>query len=139
MEKIKSCFKNFFEILKSDFQKIQKGEENIDKVIWLWGGISYIAAFFISKLIILIKITFLKWIIAILVIVYFIWHILAVRRCSPKKPELTEEEKAALKKDRVNRFFRKLFLKEPITKWNSSKFSIVVDLYVIVVFFGYLF
>lgn len=139
MQKITLCFKNFLEIIKTDFQRIQKGEENLNKVIWLWGGLAYIAAFFISKLVILIKIAFVKWLIAILAIIYFIWHILAVRRCSPKEPELTEEEKAALKKDRVNKFFRKLFLKEPITKWNASTFSIVVDLYIIVVFFGYLF
>lgn len=139
MQKIKSCFKNFLETIKNDFQKIQKGEEDLNKVIWLWGGLAYVASFFISKLVILVKLSFIKWIIAILVITYFIWHILAIRKCSPKNPELTEEEKAALKKDRVNRFFRKLFLREPITKWNSSTFSIVVDLYIIVVFFGYLF
>lgn len=131
--------KNLFERIKYRLQLAHNGKEEVSKVIWIIGGISYIVAFFLSKLILSIKIMFIKWIMAILIIVYFIWHIMAIRKCSPAKPKLTDEEKEARKKDHYNRFLRKLFLKEPITEWNSATFAIVVDLYVILVFAGYLF
>ena len=134
---MQKLFRKYFSLLKHHFIIAQKGEEDLAIVLWVWGGGAYLLSFFINNLILLTKIMFVKWVVAILIITYFIWHIVIVRKCTPKKPPLSKEEKERLKKDRVNRFFRKLFLKEPITKWNPSVIAIIIDLYVIACFLDY--
>ncbi len=142
MEKIKSFFKNFFDHYlpraKHHFDLAMNGKEDLTIVLWVWGGGAYIFAFFIDKLILFVDMMFIKWVLTILMIVYFIWHIVVIRKCSPKKPEMSEEEKEEYKKDRNKRIVRKLLLKEPITKFNPSTVGIVIDLYVIVCFAEYL-
>ena len=135
---MKELFKKYFSIFKHHFTIANQGKEDLVIVLWVWGGVAYLLSLIINKLVLLTKIMFIKWVIAILTIAYFVWHIIIIKKCSPKKPPLSETEKERLKKDRVNRFFRKLFLKEPITKWNPPTVATVIDIYIIVCFLSYL-
>jgi hypothetical protein len=142
MTKIRLALKQFFErsfpTIKHHFDLVHDGKEDLVIVLWIWGGGAYLATFFINKLILFTKLLVLKWLICLLVIAYFVWHIIIIRRCSPKKPPVSAEEKERLKKDRVKRFLRKLFLQEPFTKWDPAIIAMAIDLYVIVVFLEYL-
>ena len=135
---IKQFFNNYFPKIKHHFDLAQSGKEDLAIVLWIWGGAAYLASLFINKLVLFTNLMLLKWFLSILVIAYFVWHIIIIRKCSPKKVPLSKEEKEQFKKDRFNRFCRKLFLKEPITKWNPSLVATVIDIYVIVYFLEYL-
>jgi hypothetical protein len=142
MLKIKLAMQQFFgkyySTIKCHFDLVHKGKEDLAIVLWVWGGGAYLLSFFINKLVLFINLLFIKWIISILVIAYFVWHIIIIRRCAPKKPPLSAEEKEKLKKDRVKRFMRKLFLREPFTKWDPAIVGIAINFYVIVHFLEYL-
>ncbi|MES2678075.1 MAG: hypothetical protein V4612_07195 [Pseudomonadota bacterium] len=131
------CEKHFPKI-KHHFDLVHDGKEDLVIVLWVWGGAAYFISFFINKLVLWINLILIKWFLSVLVIAYFVWHIFIIRRCSPKKPPLSQEEKERLKKDRFKRFCRKLFLKEPFTKWNPPIVATAIDLYVIVYFLEYL-
>ena len=120
--------------IKHHFDLAHHGKEDIVIVLWVWGGGAYLLSFFIYKFAMLIHIPLIQWIIAIAVTAYFAWHIFVIRKCSPKKPPLSDTEKEARKKDRTKRFIRKLLLKEPITKCDSSSIAIAIDVYVIACF-----
>ena len=135
---MKELLRKYFSVLKHHFVIANQGKEDLIIVLWVWGGGAYLLSFFINKLLLLTTLIFAKWIIAILVIAYFVWHIVVIKKCSPKKPALSKEAKEKLKKDRARRFLRKLFLNEPITKWNPALVATVIDLYVIVCFIEYL-
>ena len=135
---MKKFIKNLFSKIKHHFNIAKKGKEDLVIVLWVWGGVAYILSFFINKIIIVANFMLIKWIIAILVIIYFIWHIIIIKKCSPQKTLLSKDEKKRLKKDRTKRFLRKLFLKEPITKWNPSLIATIIDLYIIIHFANYL-
>jgi len=135
---IQELFGKYLSIVKNHFNLAHNGKEELAIVLWVWGGGAYLISFFIDKLVLFISLLFVKWIISMLVIAYFVWHIIVIRRCSPKKPPLSLEEKERLKKDRFKRFLRKLFLKEPFTKWNPAVVATVIDLYIVVHFLEYL-
>ena len=132
---MKNLLQNLPEKIKESFIQCNKGKENINIIFWGWGVAVYVLAFFIYKLLITINIQFITWVISIAFIIYFVWHVISVKRCSPKKPKLTKKEKEELKKDRWNRIGRKLLLKEPISKWNSSTTIIAIDILAIISFF----
>jgi hypothetical protein len=142
MSKIKlalqQLFGKYFSEIKHHFDLVHTGKEDLVIVLWVWGGGAYLLSFFVNKLVLFINLLFLKWVISMLVIAYFVWHIFIIRRCSPKKPPLSPEEKEKLKKDRFKRFFRKLFLREPFTKWDPAVVGIAINLYIIVHFLEYL-
>ena len=123
--------------IKEHFKLASNGKEDITIVLWVWGGLAYLTSFALNKLAIAIGFKIIIWLLAILMIAYFSWHIYIIRKCTPKKPPLTNEEKEQIKKDRVNRFFRKLLLKESLTNASPSTVGIVIDLYVIIYFFEY--
>ncbi|MFT5702938.1 MAG: hypothetical protein ACJAZX_000670 [Rickettsiales bacterium] len=128
---------NYFPKLKNSFGLASSGKEELNIVLWLWGGISYVVAFFANAIILSINIDLIQLILAIIIISYFIWHIIVIKRCSPKKIRLTKEEKIQLKNDRYKRWVRKLLLKESFTKSNPALVGMVIDLYIIVCFAGY--
>ena len=132
-----NLFENHLPKIKRHFNLVCSGKEDLVIVMWVWGGSGYLLSFFINKLILFTHILLIKWLLSILVILYFAWHIFIIRKCSPKKNPLSKEEKERLKKDRTKRFFRKLFLKEP-AKWNPPLVATVLDLYVMVYFLEYL-
>lgn len=130
--------------IENSFQKIKQGSEDFDKVIWLWGGVAYVFAFFILDFLIKkINFKFIDILISIIAVSYFIFHIYALKKCAPKKPELTKEEKQRLKRqakmERGKRFLRKLFLQEPLTKTNPVLVVGAIDLFFIAHFGNYIF
>ncbi|MFT6331932.1 MAG: hypothetical protein ACJAW3_000254 [Lentimonas sp.] len=134
----KSFLSNFLSKAKSSFHLANKGKENLNIVFWIWGVGAYIGAFFISKLITSLDLKILTWVISILVITYFVWHITIIIKCSPKKQKLNKEERTSLKKDRYNRWGRKLFLKEPLTKFKASTMVISINILAIISFVEHL-
>jgi hypothetical protein len=133
---------NIFFNIKNSFLRAWRGEENIAYVIWYWGVASLPIAYLLTKLIIFNKIIAIDILISLLVIIYYIWHIIVLQRCSPKIPKLTKEEKERFKEEHKGELFKhftkKLLLQEPITKWNSTSFFTVLDLYIITVYSGYI-
>ena len=125
------------------FKKSLKGEELTRNLIFWWGIPAYLLTYFVlNKLVYLVNSNLFDKALSVLVIIYFIWHIYAVRRSVPKKPRISKEEKKRIKlqkkKDFGKNFMRKLLLQESITKWDSAFVSHMVDLLVIVHFFGFL-
>jgi quinol-cytochrome oxidoreductase complex cytochrome b subunit len=135
---MKNFIKNYTLIIKNSFHQALNGKENLEIVTWIWGGLAYLLALFVNKLVIWNKIFAIDFILSSIMVGYFIIHIFMVKRCAPKKTPLTKEEKEKLKKDRAKRFFRKLFLQESIRKWNPAVVAIAIDLYVIIYFFEYI-
>jgi hypothetical protein len=134
--------KNFLNKIKTSFINSSKGLENFSVITWGWGALSYIASYFIlNKLIKLINLKFFDYSLAILLIIYFLWHIYVAIKCYPKTPKLSKEEKEQLKIKRGGSskiFLRKLFLQEPITKMNSRNTLLAFDIIAILHFYSYL-
>lgn len=130
--------------IKTSFIKAMKGEEKLERVLYLWGLVAWLFAYFIAnRLIKIIDVQVLDFAIAIVMSAYFIWHIYIVRQCAPKKEKLSKEEKKKRKmegrQDATGSFMRKLLLQEPITKWDPVLFSYVVDAFCIAHFIGFIF
>lgn len=130
--------------IKNSFHKAMKGEEDIKIVIWAWGAVAYLVGFFIiDKLIKAVDLRFFDIVISFTATAYFIWHIYILRKCAPKKPKLSKEEKQKLKaearKDLGKKFMRKLFLQEPLTKTDPIFLTMVIDLFFVANFGGYIF
>lgn len=128
--------------IENSFRASLKGEESINNLIYYWGITAYLFSYFVTDRIVKINsIRFIDITISLLMVAYFIWHIYALKKCSPKKPKLTKEEKAAIRaekrKEFGKRFLRKLFLQESVGKWDPVLVTIVVDLFSIAVFLGY--
>ena len=135
---MKHLIKNLPSEVKKSFELAWNGKEELEVVIWIWGGGAYLLSLLINRIILWNKFYIIDALLSLVVIAYFVGHIVAIRRCAPKKKPLTKEEKEQLKKDRVKRFFRKLLLQEPISKWNPVAVVIAIDLYVIVYFLEYI-
>jgi hypothetical protein len=132
----------FFNKIESSFKAAMRGEENLSNLIWKWGLISYLLSYFVIDRIIKINdIRFVDVIISLLMTVYFGWHIYVLRKCSPKKPKLSAEEKKLLRLEARRQFtkklLRKLFLQEPITKWDPVFVATVIDLFSLAIFLNY--
>ena len=110
--------------------------------MWRWGVISYLLAYFVVDYIIKINsVRALDVIISMIMVIYFAWHIYALRKCAPKKPKLTTSEKKEIrqqrKKELPKKLLRKLFLKEPMTKWNPITVATVIDVFSLAIFLGH--
>jgi hypothetical protein len=133
----------YLKVAEQSFKASIRGEEKLSVIIRWWGIIGYLVFYFIvNKLIQFNKITVIDIFLSSLAIVYFSWHIFALKRCSPKKPKLTKEEKKLIKLKNEGQFWksfmRKLLLQEPITKWNTVSVLIALDLLYIVIFLEYI-
>lgn len=136
--------RELFAKIEDSFKRAMRGEEKVNNIIWLWGAISYVLAFFVAdKMIKSVDLFSFDVVISSVMIIYFIWHFYVLRKCTPKKPKLTKEEKELLKeqarKERGKKFFRKLFLQEPITETDPVFVTMVIDLFFIAHFGGYIF
>lgn len=130
--------------IESSFKASLRGEESINTLIYRWGLISWIVAYFIAnKLVRMIDLRFTDVLISIVAASYFIWHIYVLRKCSPKKPKLSKEEKRKLReesrKDLGKRMMRKLLLQESIKKWDPIVVTMVIDAFCMAHFLGYVF
>ncbi len=133
----------FFSKIESSFKASLKGEENPKILIYYWGFISWIIAFFVMDNVIKINdIRIIDVSVSVLTIIYFMWHIYVLKKCSPKKPKLTKEEKKKLKEEARReigkKLLRKLFLQEPIRKWDPIFVSMIFDAFCIAQFLGYI-
>ena len=122
--------------VEASFKAATRGEETVHNVIWWWGAIGYLSAYFIIDYVVKTSDLYsVDVMVSLLAIVYFSWHIYVLKKCSPKKPKLSKKEKEILKaearKDRGKRIMRKLFLQESITKWDPIFVTMVIDLFCI--------
>ena len=136
---ITQIFNNITQKIKKSFLLAWNGKEKMFNILFWWGILSFIICYLlIQPLIDFNPIKFIDILISGAIVTYYIWHIIVIRRCSPKKPKLTKEQEKKLKQEKrkefPKRFMRKLFLKEPITKWNPPLMIIVVDLYIIIIY-----
>lgn len=140
---MKNYFLHKIFLIKNSFFIANKGEENIKFLIWGWGFTSYVISYFIiNKSILAVNNLFFDYLLSLIAIIFYVWHIYVLRKCSPKKPKLTKEEKKQIKiqnrKNFTKKFFRKLFLQEPLTKSNPVLTTIIIDLFCISHFLFYI-
>jgi len=131
-----------FDKIETSFKASLKGEETVHNLIYWWGIIGYLVAYFIIDRIVKISdIRLVDIMVSLITSAYFAWHIYALKKCAPKKPKLTKEEKKLLREEaRKNlgkKVMRKLLLQEPMTQWDPVFVSIVIDLFSIAIFVGY--
>ena len=131
-----------FNKVKTSFKAATKGEESVQNVIWWWGVCGYLGAFFIANRIVKISnIRIIDILVSLLMIIYFSWHFYAMRKCAPKKPKLSKEEKKRLReearKDFTKKLARKFFLQESITKWDPILVVLAIDAFSIATFLQY--
>jgi hypothetical protein len=136
--------KSFIKSIELSFDKANKGQEQLNIIIYWWGVLAYLIAYFVlNKIIFLVHIKTIDILVSILACIYFIWHIFVLHKCKPKKPELSDEEKKKIelerKKEMPKKIIRKIFLREPIFKWNIISVITAVDLFAIAHFSGYFF
>lgn len=133
---------NVISKIEDSFTRAMKGEESVNIVIWWWGIIAYLFAYFVlDKTIKAVDIRAIDILISLLATIYFCWHFYILRKCRPKQPKLSKEEKKIQKmknrKEFGKKFLRKLFLQESITKWDPILITLVIDVFCIAHFFGY--
>jgi len=133
---------NFFSKIETSFKASLRGEESTSALIYWWGISAYVVAFFLNKIIRASHIYIFGAAVSAILIGYFIWHIYALKKCSPKKPKLTKEENKKIREERRKEFpkklMRKLLLQESFTKWDPVFVTIVIDAYCIAQFLDYI-
>ncbi|MDA0901859.1 MAG: hypothetical protein O3B09_00405 [Proteobacteria bacterium] len=130
--------------LQDSFSLAWKGEEKMFNVLLWWGTLSYIICYFTLRIIVeSVEIRFIEIITALIIVTYYIWHIIVIKRCSPKKPKLSKEEEKKLKaqrrKELPKNILRKIFLKEPVSKWNPPLMFTVIDAYIVIIYTMHIF
>ena len=133
-----------FNRVEASFRAAMRGEESTTVLIKKWGIPAFLISFFVAdQLVMYFDQRVVDVSISALVTLYFVWHIYVLRKCSPKKPKLTKEEKDILKrqarKDLGKKILRKLLLQEPVSEWNPVKVTIILDVLFIAQFLGYIF
>jgi hypothetical protein len=133
-----------FNRVEASFRAAMRGEESTAVLIKKWGIPAFLISFFVAdQLVMYFDQRVVDVSISTLVTLYFVWHIYVLKRCSPKKPKLTKEEKDILKrqarKDLGKKILRKLLLQEPVSEWNPVKVTIILDVLFIAQFLGYIF
>lgn len=132
--------KNFLNKIKISFENASKGLESFLVIAWGWGGIFYLASYFIfNKLVIAINSKFFDYSLSILLTIYLVWHMYVAIKCFPKTPKLSKEEKEKLKIQNggaSKAFLRKLFLQESITKTNGRNILIAIDILILLHFYA---
>ncbi len=136
---VNNCKKKF---IKS-FNTAWNGKEKLSNIFLWWGGVAYLVTYFFLRPIVKnFDVAIIDYTISSIISIYFIFHIVLIRKNCPKKPKLTKKEKKALKaekkKNRSKTFIRKLLLKEPITKWRPALVFSAVDLLIISTYLGYI-
>ena len=130
--------------IKESFILASKGKEEVGILVWRWALMSYLVTYLsFYKLVNWFGMGFLSGIISLLVIVFYIWHIVAIIRCSPKKKKLSKTQQKQKKlvnagSGTAKTFARKLTLQEPWFKTRNSSVVIVINLLIITTFAEYL-
>lgn len=134
---------NLKETIVHYFNLAWNGQEEIKNIFWWWGVFAYFICYFVvDNLLKISPFRIIDIFLCLLISSYFTLHIILIKKNTPKKPELTKEEKAAIKeelrKTRLKRFTRKLLLKEPLTKWRPGLVFGAVDLFIITHYLQYI-
>ncbi len=132
-----------FSKIDTSFRAAINGTESTSILIKWWGVVAYLVTFFvIDRIVMAFDNRSIDVALSVLVVIYFAWHIFALKKCSPKKPKLSKEEKAYLKqvarKNLGKKILRKLLLQESLTKWKPVTVTIVIDILCITQFLGYI-
>ncbi len=140
---MKIFFSNLVDKIENSFMAALRGEEQIKILIRYWGMIAYLFFYFVvRKIMEKVDSAVVDYGLDGFAVIFFIWHIYVMKRCSPKKPKLSKEEKKARRKEAIKNapraFMRKLFLQEPITKWNPILMTIVMDLLFLLHFLNFI-
>ena len=147
---IKKNVLNILFKIKLSFIKSTKGEENFYVMLWGWGILpAVLFTFYLADKLERIKTGLISFPVCILIIVFFVWHIFAIRTTIKNHPEykrIKEDKKAKYKglnkkqikelkqkerKERNVNLFKKAML---IKAWDSTEFYkivILVDCFVI--------
>jgi hypothetical protein len=133
----------FFEKIEISFKAAMRGEESTSNLIKWWGITAFLVShFIIDRSVMAVNNRFFDVVLSSLAVIYFVWHIYVLRKCSPKKPKLSKEQKKLLKlearKNLGKKILRKLLLQEPLTKWQPVTVTIVLDIYFITQFTTYI-
>ncbi|MFC1659749.1 hypothetical protein ACFL0U_04250 [Pseudomonadota bacterium] len=131
-------------------KRVTRGEEELKKVLWFWGVIPIlIELIIIERFIYTVNIPAIEVLLGILILIYFIWHLVVIRKSIPEcklsrkerkelkrqrkeeKKRLKKEKKTGGPKDFFGSFMRKLLLKEPWGKFNLTRVVAAGDLLVI--------
>ncbi|MBP7709582.1 MAG: hypothetical protein KA100_00745 [Rickettsiales bacterium] len=133
-----------FNKIETSFKAAMKGEESTSTLIKWWGIIAFLVSFFIiDRAVMSVDNRVFDVVLSSLAVIYFVWHIYVLRKCSPKKPKLSKEEKQFLKREaRKNlgkKILRKLLLQEPVGEWNPVMVTMVIDVLCITQFMSYIF
>jgi hypothetical protein len=132
--------KNTLKTIKNHFikslQKTWSGKEKINNVFIWWGGVPYILCYFIANPIINSNaFSIIKILISAIIVIYFAFHIVIIRKNRNIAPTLTKKEKESLKlerkKNRGKRILNKFLLKEPLTKWRPALVFSAINLFII--------
>jgi hypothetical protein len=134
---------NVFHKIENSFKLAMQGKETVHIVLWWWGFLGYLTAYFVLEpMIVKIDSYFIDALIAALGSIYFVWHFYVLKKCAPKKPKLSEEEeqrlRLELRRDLPKKIMRKLLLQESVTKWDPIFMALVVDVFCVARFMIYI-
>jgi hypothetical protein len=134
---------NVFHKIENSFKLAMQGKETVHTVLWWWGVLGYLTAYFVLEpMIVKVDSYFIDVLIAALGSVYFAWHFYVLKKCAPKKPKLSEEEeqrlRLELRRDLPKKIMRKLLLQESVTKWDPIFMALVVDVFCVARFMIYI-
>lgn len=135
---------DIFARIDSSFRAAMRGEESTTTLIKKWGIPAFLISYFlIDRAIIGFNNRIFEVAASSFTAIYFAWHIYVLRKCSPKNPKLTKEEKQIQKIQRRKEFWkktmRKLLLQESISEWNPVKVTMIFDVLFIAQFLGHVF
>jgi hypothetical protein len=134
---------NVFHKVEESFKLALQGKETTHNLLWWWGSLGYLSAYFVLEpMIVRADSYFLDALISAVGIIYFSWHFYVLKKCAPKKPKLSEEEKARLRLERrrelPKKIMRKLLLRESVTKWDPIFMALVIDVFCVARFMIYI-
>lgn len=133
---------DIFSKVEASFKAALRGEESTSALIYWWGISAYVVAFIANKIIRASHVYLFGAVVSAVLICYFVWHIYVLKKCSPKKPKLTKEEKQKLRAERRKEFpkklMRKILLQESFTKWDPIFVTMVIDAYCVAQFLDYI-
>lgn len=139
----KSFYRGCAMCIKDSFILASKGKEEIPTLIWGWALMSYLITYCVFyQSVHYFGLGIISSLISLIVIVFYLWHMVAIVRCRPKQKKLTKTEKKQKKlidgSGIARSFVRKLLLQEPWFKTKTYTFVLVIDLLIITTFFEYL-
>jgi len=117
----------FWQKIKISFQKANKKQETLKILVVYWLLLSLPFFYLIISILAKSNIKLISLTLGILIMIYYLWHIIAIFRCTPKKTNKGKFRFSNIPKS----LGQKLLLKRP---WIDTRFStviILIDLFLI--------